>query len=71
MKVKVTSNKIPAKVGDLVTDSIGSIGIMINEDTVLVLSDVIMRSSNPRIVPKQGPVHDWSRFDGTVTLSND
>lgn len=68
MKVEAIPNRVPIKVGDLVIDRYGSIGVIMNEDKVVVLSFPIVRNYIPYIAPM---TDGWVKFDGTVTLSND
>ena len=68
MKVEVVPNRVPVKIGDLVIDNYGSVGIVVGEDKVVALSFPILHNYIPCIVPMGD---DWVKFDGTITLSND
>lgn len=70
MKVVVTRTNKEIKGGDLVIDRLGNIGILTNSGHVWVLEHPGKSIEVPTLVSRTDS-DNWSKFDGTVILSND
>lgn len=70
MKVVVNRKNKEIKGGDLVIDRLGNIGILTSSGHVWVLEHPGKPIEIPTLVSRTDS-DNWSKFDGTVILSND